>query len=307
MSKSSRRPLDADRFSSSFEIPTSSWIVSYSDIMTIILTFFILLLSISTIAQTKYELIVQAFTGEKAGNLTEVEQEIKEVIEEQGLSGEVETKLDMDGLQVSFSNALLFSSGEAKLRDRAESVLSPISDHLVHTLGPQYGIIVEGYTDDVPISNSRFASNWELSTSRAIVVREAIAAAGLDPRRVSVQGYADTRAATDVDLTQEEERSALDPAMLEEARAANRRVVLRIDALPPALLKRIHDRGGWRDAPRKDVDPKPNETLQLEIPTESPQDPHRLAPAESVTSPQSPSAPTEKKNGRRMRGLGTSP
>ena len=117
MSKPSKRPLDANRFASTFEIPTSSWIVSYSDIMTIILTFFILLLSISTIAQTKYELIVQAFTGEKAGNLTEVEQEIKEVIEEQGLSGEVKTKLDMDGLKVSFSNALLFASGEAKLRN----------------------------------------------------------------------------------------------------------------------------------------------------------------------------------------------
>ena len=200
MSKSSRRPLDADRFESSFQIPTSSWIVSYSDIMTIILTFFILLLSISTIAQTKYELIVQAFTGEKAGNLTEVEQEIKEVIEEQGLSGEVKTKLDMNGLKVSFSNALLFASGEATLRQGAAGVLKPISDHLVKTLGDQYGVIVEGYTDDVPIQNTRFASNWELSTSRAITVRGVIAAAGLDPRRVSVQGFADARAATEAHL-----------------------------------------------------------------------------------------------------------
>ena len=247
MSNSPRRPLDADRFESSFEIPTSSWIVSYSDIMTIILTFFILLLSISTIAQTKYELVVQAFTGEKAGNLTEVEEEIKEVIEEQGLSGEVKTQLDMNGLKVSFSNALLFASGEATLREGAAEVLNPISKHLVETLGDQYGIIVEGYTDDVPIKNSRFASNWELSTSRAIKVRSVIADAGLDPRRVSVQGFADTRAATEVDLNLKNERDALDKIALEEARAANRRVVLRIDALPTELLKRVQTRGGWRE------------------------------------------------------------
>ena len=56
---SNRKPMDINRLSSEFKIPTSSWIVTYADIMTIILTFFILLLSISTIAQTKYELIVQ--------------------------------------------------------------------------------------------------------------------------------------------------------------------------------------------------------------------------------------------------------
>lgn len=260
-----RRPLDADRFESSFEIPTSSWIVSYSDIMTIILTFFILLLSISTIAQTKYELIVQAFTGEKAGNLTEVEQEIKEVIEEQGLSGEVKTQLDMNGLKVSFSNALLFSSGEATLREGASKVLNPISEHLVKTLGDQYGVIVEGYTDDVPIKNSRFASNWELSTSRAITVRGVISTAGLDPRRISVQGFADTRAATEVDLSLERERTALNHSDLEEARAANRRVVLRIDALPPDLLKRVQERGGWIESSKEALPPSPTQEF---IPTD---------------------------------------
>ena len=273
MSKPSKRPLDANRFASTFEIPTSSWIVSYSDIMTIILTFFILLLSISTIAQTKYELIVQAFTGEKAGNLTEVEQEIKEVIEEQGLSGEVKTKLDMDGLKVSFSNALLFASGEAKLRNSAYQALNPISRHLVSKLGPQYGIIVEGYTDDVPISNSTFASNWELSTSRAIIVRQVIASAGLDPRRVSVQGYADTRAATDIDLSLKAERDSLSNEELAQARAANRRVVLRINALPPELLKRVHEHGGWQEDASAAIDSIPtpipeDSTLQLELPSD---------------------------------------
>lgn len=264
---SSRRQMDVDRFESEFKIPTSSWIVSYSDIMTIILTFFILLLSISTIAQTKYELIVQAFTGEKAGNLTEVEREIDKVIEEQGLEAEVETQLDMDGLKVSFSNALLFSSGDAKLKTSARSVLDPISRHLVIKLGDQYGIIIEGYTDDVPISNGAYASNWELSTSRAITVRDVLAQAGLDERRVSVQGFADTRAATDVDLTSPEERERLSSDELNAARASNRRVVLRIDALPAELLKRVQARGGWRDTPRRESPERVPDLPTLDIPS----------------------------------------
>lgn len=238
--------MNIDRLSSDFEIPKSTWIVTYADIMTIILTFFILLLSMSTIAQTKYEMLVQAFTGDKAGNLMEVEEQIKEVIEEQGLAGEVETKLDMEGLKVSFSNALLFSSGDATLTSKAYGALNPIKAHLVKKLGDAYGVIIEGYTDDVPISNARFASNWELSTSRAISVMNLMIEGGLDRRRVSVQGFAETRSATDVDLTSVQAREELAPEALEEARAANRRVVLRIDALNPELLREVMARGGWR-------------------------------------------------------------
>jgi len=240
--------MNIDRLSGDFTIPKSAWIVSYADIMTIILTFFILLLSISTIAQTKYELIVQAFTGDKAGNLMEVQEQIKEVIEEQGLAGEVETRLDLDGLKVSFSNALLFNSGDADLREQASAALSPIRDHLARSLGDHYGMIIEGYTDDVPISGARFQSNWELSTSRAIRVKDLLVSGGIDPRRVSVQGFADTRPATEVDLTSDEEKATLSPEALEEARAKSRRVVLRIDALHPALLKRVMDKGGWRES-----------------------------------------------------------
>jgi chemotaxis protein MotB len=240
--------MNIDRFNGDFTIPKSAWIVSYADIVTIILTFFILLLSISTIAQTKYELVVQAFTGEKAGNLMDVQEQIKEVIEEQGLAGEVETRLELDGLKVSFSNALLFNSGDADLREQAHAALKPIRDHLVQSLGDRYGMIIEGYTDDVPISNARFRSNWELSTSRAISVKDLLVEGGLDARRISVQGFADTRPASEVDLTSEAEKVALTPEALEEARSKSRRVVLRIDALNPQLLKRVMERGGWRES-----------------------------------------------------------
>jgi chemotaxis protein MotB len=242
---SSRKHMDIDRLGGGFEIPRSAWIVTYADIMTIILTFFILLLSMSTIAQTKYELLVQAFTGEKAGNLRDVKEDIDKMIEEQGLTGEIKTQLDLNGLKIEFSNALLFASGEAELTERAIAAMAPIERHLVNALDAQYGLVIEGYTDDVPIRNARYRSNWELSTSRAIHVMERLVLAGMDRRRISVQGFADTRAATEAEIATEAGRAQLAPAELEAARAANRRVVIRVDALPPELLARIERQGGW--------------------------------------------------------------
>lgn len=234
-----RKPMDIDRFGVEESSHKGGWIVSYADMMTIILTFFILLLSISTIAQTKYELLVQAFTGEKAGNLMEVKEKIDKVIEEQRLGGEISTKMDKDGLVIEFSNALLFESGEADLKSEANTVFVPIERHLVEDLEPHYGLVIEGYTDDVPISNSRFASNWELSSSRAIHVMQRLQQAGLDPRRISVKGYANTRPATDVDISDPAALARLSPDALQEVRAANRRVIIRVDALDLEVLERV--------------------------------------------------------------------
>lgn len=214
------------------------WMVSYADLMTIILTFMILLLSISTIAQTKFDLLVEALTGQQVGNLQEVKIKIDEVVQRENLGAEVMTNIDDRGLTVQFSNALLFHSGEAELTERAEEVFGPIAKHLVEDLEPTYGLIIEGYTDDVPISTAQYQSNWELSTSRAIHVMETLTAEGLDRNRMSVQGFADTRAATNIDLHDAERLAALDEEELAEARAANRRVVIRIDQLHPDVLKR---------------------------------------------------------------------
>ena len=215
------------------------WMISYADMMTIILTFMILLLSISTIAQTKYEVLVEEFTGQRVGNLHDVRDTIDEIVEQAALQAEVETFLDDDGLHIEFSNALLFETGSAELRDEARSVFMPIKEHLATGLGPQYGLIVEGYTDDVPISTADFRSNWELSTARAIHVKEALIGAGVDPRRLSVQGFGETRPATDIDLLDPQAIAGLTEEELEEIRSANRRVVIRIDTLPARRVEHI--------------------------------------------------------------------
>ncbi len=231
--------LGEQRYGETDEGRRIAWMISYADMMTIILTFMILLLSISTIAQTKYEVLVEEFTGERVGNLHDVQETIDEIVEQAALQGEVETYLDDDGLSIEFSNALLFATGSAELRDEARAIFSPIKEHLAVELGPQYGLIVEGYTDDVPISTADYRSNWELSTARAIHVKEAIADSGVDPRRLSVQGFAETRPATEIDLLDPSAVAELSDQELEEARSANRRVVIRIDTLPHERVEHL--------------------------------------------------------------------
>ncbi|MCG8416689.1 MAG: OmpA family protein [Proteobacteria bacterium] len=219
------------------------WIISYADMMTIIVTFFILLLSISTIAQTRFDLLVQALTGQRVGNLQEVKIKVDDFIHEANLGAEVMTNIDDRGLTIQFSNALLFDSGQAELTTRAADVVSPIGKYLVDDLEPEYGLIIEGYTDDVPISNQQFQSNWELSTSRAIHVMRRLAEAGLAQERMSVQGFADTRAATSIDLHDRAKTTAMTAEELADIRAANRRVVIRIDRLHADVLNSIHRAG----------------------------------------------------------------
>jgi chemotaxis protein MotB len=248
------------------------WLVTYADMMTIILTFMILLLSVSTIAETEFDLLVEAMTGRKVGNLHKVKEKVDDVVEKASLGGQVTTSIDEDGLKIQFSNALLFESGESELTDEALEVFEPIADHLVESLEPEYGLTIEGYTDDVPIENGEFSSNWDLSTSRATHVMRRLRTAGIDRRRMSVQGFADTRSATDVDLHDDDVVESLSDEELEEARAKNRRVVIRVNRLDEEVLRDIlEDRNGEDPTPRG-ADESSDSSGAMKAPTKSSSD-----------------------------------
>jgi chemotaxis protein MotB len=124
-------------------------------------------------------------------------------------------------LTVNILDRVMFDSGEAILKPAGESVLRKIATLLAEH--PQLKIHVVGHTDNVPIrpeARSRFASNWELSTARALAaVHFLTEKAGVDPRRVGAVGYGEYRPLAD-------NASA-------EGRARNRRIAITI--LPDEL------------------------------------------------------------------------
>ena len=123
--------------------------------------------------------------------LSQVKKELEAVLGAELRRHEVEMRVVPDGLVVSLPEVGFFKSGEAQPLPEALPVLTHVAQALA---GRGYEIRVEGHTDDVPIHNSKYKSNWELSTARATqVVLVMVNQCGFQPGRVSVAGYAQYR------------------------------------------------------------------------------------------------------------------
>lgn len=125
--------------------------------------------------------------------------------------GTVTVRRRGDNLEVQISTDILFGSGQAQLGPRAVTALQA----LAVSLRPwPNSLRVEGHTDDLPIHNAQFQSNWELSAARAASVVHLFADNGVAPQRMSVVGFA--------------EYAPLQPNTSTAGRNANRRVTITI-------------------------------------------------------------------------------
>jgi chemotaxis protein MotB len=123
--------------------------------------------------------------------------------------GLIQVRRDKRWIEVEINTSILFSSGSAQLSGQAQPVLS----ELAGKLQPLSNVIhVEGFTDNVPINNFEFVSNWELSAARAASVVHLFTRLGIDPQRMAAVGYGEYRPVASNDTP--------------EGRARNRRVVL---------------------------------------------------------------------------------
>lgn len=109
----------------------------------------------------------------------------------QGVADKLEFKMEGRGLVVTIvTDQVMFASGKAELQSGGGAILDIIGKALKDT---KYNIQIEGHTDSRPISNAKYASNWELSTARATnVLRYLVDHDGLSSTRLSAAGYADT-------------------------------------------------------------------------------------------------------------------
>ncbi len=150
----------------------------------------------------KLEFLVE----EKDEVLKARENELNATMEQlrQSLKSEIkdyQAKLDMaqKGIVVGVLADVLFDSGSAEMSTDGKKVLTKISD-VLKKIPSHNHIVIEGHTDNVPIRYSRWSSNWELSSQRALSVLEyLIQESGLDPMRFSAQGYGEYRPVADND------------------------------------------------------------------------------------------------------------
>jgi len=201
------------------------WMATYGDLVTLLLCFFIMLFATSNVDSEKFDVLVQAFnpglfdfTGgdnimgvmDKDDNnemtnffsteivyqaeLQGLEDTLNEFIESEQLDDSVDIVRDSDKITLRFSSSLLFESGKATLK----SDVKPYLDKISKTLPTDYDIQIEGHTDNLPIHNAQFASNWELSALRGInVLKYLINHCNIDSSRLSVAGYGEFRPIAD--------------------------------------------------------------------------------------------------------------
>jgi len=186
------------------ELKVRSWQLSFNDLLTILLTFFILLVSMSNINMDRIrEASSAAAAAFGAGKMDEKQAAL---IRSLNTIPGVGVQASGSGVSVVLPESFLYRSGSADIIRK--DALRMLGDKLKTAGG---SIRVEGHTDNMPIAYGPFPSNWELSTQRAVnVVKYLTEVCGMDPQKLSAAGYADSRSIATNDTP--------------EGRARNRRV-----------------------------------------------------------------------------------
>lgn len=173
------------------------WLITYGDMMTLLMTFFVLLFSMSTIDPVKLEQFSDS-VGQALGkktktqkySLAEIYSDVVKVIEEENLQEQIQVETSERGVAIKIPSEISFGIGSADLNPRIYPILNKFEDMMKKST---YPIAIEGHTDNVPIRSAMFPSNWELSAARAAQVVRYYIARGIPPERFQAIGYADTR------------------------------------------------------------------------------------------------------------------
>ncbi|HHN65986.1 MAG TPA: flagellar motor protein MotB [Nitrospirae bacterium] len=212
-----------------------AWMATFSDMATLLLTFFILLLSFANMDIVKFRdamgSIQQALgfmptgTGmfQHTSKPTEfekplatsalkntnylIQQELQEMVKEHGLERDVEIENTPRGVVLRVRGRIFFSSGTAELKPQAYPILEKIAQIMKRFPSR---VSIEGHTDNLPVSGGRYTSNWELSAARAYSALRFLMKKGVDVKRINIAGFADTHPIASNNT--------------EEGRAKNRRV-----------------------------------------------------------------------------------
>lgn len=233
------------------------WLVSYADFITLLFAFFVVMYAISSLNEGKYRVLSNSLTGafgkllvvpqptesaipdpkikldplpiekrkhneqmqRERERMTTMAKDIMNLLEPLVRDGKVRVSQSSRGITVEINASLLFAPGDANLNADSIQALKAIAGVLKND---NHAIQIEGHTDNLPIKNPVFPSNWELSAVRASTVARLFTETGVDEFRVTAIGQG-------AKLPVDDNRTA-------EGRARNRRVSIQILALLPEQM-----------------------------------------------------------------------
>ncbi|TDG05186.1 motility protein B [Paraburkholderia guartelaensis] len=195
------------------ESSSGRWLISYADLITTLMVLFLALYAMQLAKHKESEIRSAAqstSTAAAAVKMPAVDQALLAALETLRQRGEITIVPAARGVEIGINAKILFNAGDATLLPESLGVLGRIAEVL--RAAPAGNILVEGHTDSSPISNAKFASNWELSSARAGAVVRYLVERGIEPHRLAAIGRADNFPLV----------AGNDPA----SRALNRRVTL---------------------------------------------------------------------------------
>lgn len=193
------------------------WLLTYADMITLMLALFIILFAMSTISKVKVQAFAKSVSGgfdnvwsvnqppnggangeqsfESSSSVPSIQKELEKYVAKNKLEKSVQVHVDRRGLVITLlSDKSFYDSGSAELRPETEKILDAINGFLRKNTQL---IRVEGNTDNVPIHTDLYPTNWELSTARAVgVVRYLVEHDGMSPVRISAAGYGEFKPRT---------------------------------------------------------------------------------------------------------------
>jgi chemotaxis protein MotB len=192
------------------------WLLTYSDLITLLLAFFIIMYSISQVDLNKFKRVTDALNvvldgsqkeqqagwgnslsdgkirhRDPKGDLLALQKSIDEIAKKMQMGLDVSTQLQKRGLVIHLSESAFFDLGKADLKPQAMQIFDLLA---VELLKIHNQTRIEGHTDNLPINTPKFPSNWELSTARATnCLRYLVEKHNFPPERISALGYAEYR------------------------------------------------------------------------------------------------------------------
>ncbi|MEK4848852.1 flagellar motor protein MotB [Paenibacillus sp. FSL H7-0756] len=211
-----------------------SWLLPYSDLMTLLVALFLVMYAMSATDAVKFQQMAEAFNSALSGgggvleyrsdsptntqldqgkqdkmnsviakntgtsdlsklrakeqeDLEKLKKQFDQYIKNNGMTDLLSTKLNQSQLMITISDNALFASGQAVVKDESRQLAKSISNMLQQF--PDYEVLVQGHTDNIPISNSMYSSNWDLSVARALqFMKILLLNPNLDPTKFSPTG-----------------------------------------------------------------------------------------------------------------------
>lgn len=229
----------------SSKVDHNRYLITFADLITLLLGFFVILYTTAQIDTEKFDKLQDAlqkafktgskplleggdgvldgnetilpepyFPGVRDGNMDSIQESISDGLLSYFEEGSVTLIREGESIKIDMPEKLLFSSGYAELTNEGLKFLDSLADILSDVPNQ---ITIDGHSDNVPIQNSNFESNWHLSTARALSVAYTMTKNGLKEENLAIRGYSSQRP---------KESNAT-----EDGRAKNRRVELIISEL----------------------------------------------------------------------------